>query len=88
MKASFRITDEGRAALRVLGQSGSLTHAEEVKALMDKGLKIVIASGHAVWAHAPRKIAAACGASYIAALPAADDVAEYMGLAGEIVTVH
>lgn len=64
---------------------GTMTHAQEVKALMQKGMKIVVARGHCVWAFAPRKIAQATGVPFIAAFPAAADLTGYMALGGEIV---
>jgi hypothetical protein len=85
MKASFRITDEGRAALSAIAAPDSMTHAQEVQSLMAKGMKISIAHGHCVWAFAPRKIAELTGTPYIAALPAAPDLTQYMALGGEVV---
>jgi hypothetical protein len=87
MKASFRITDEGRSALSAISKPETMAHAEEVKALMIKGMKIVITRGHAVWVFAPKAIALVCGAPYSAAFPAAEDLTQYMALGGEIVQV-
>jgi hypothetical protein len=90
MKA-FRLSDEARAAVNAAVEAATktppMTHAEEVKALMAKGMKIVVTRGYAVWAFVPRKIALALGAPYSAALPAALDLAEYMALGGEVVKV-
>ncbi|QGZ66277.1 hypothetical protein [Paraburkholderia acidisoli] len=85
MKASFRITEEGRKALRDLPQPAPMTHAEEVKALMAKGMKIIFTRGHAVWAFAPKALS--CWSPYSAAFPAAHDVSQYLALGGEIVTI-
>lgn len=62
-----------------------MTRAEEVKALMAKGMKITITGQWCVWAFAPRKLAELMGASFIAAIPAAADLTEYMALGGEVV---
>lgn len=86
---SVRLSDEARAAIDAAVDAATntprMTRAEEVKALMAKGLKIVVAQGHAVWAFAPRPIAALCGAPYSAAFPAAEDLAEYGALGGELI---
>jgi hypothetical protein len=65
----------------------TMSRAEEVKALMAKGMKICIARGHAVWSFAPRKIALALNVPYIAALPAGSDLIDYMAAGGEFVTI-
>ncbi|VWB07248.1 hypothetical protein [Burkholderia lata] len=86
---SVRLSDEFRAALNAAVDAAKdvqpLTHAEEVKALMAKGMKICIMKGHAVWAFAPKPLA--CWAPFSAALPAAEDLTQYMALGGEIVTI-
>jgi len=51
-------------------------------------MKICIAKGHAVWAFTPRVIALSLGVPYFAALPAALDLADYMSVDGEVVTIH
>jgi hypothetical protein len=90
MKA-VRLSDEFRAAVNAAVDAAKdikpMTHAEEVKALMAKGMKIVVTRGYAVWAFVPRKTSLALGAPYSAALPAALDLAEYMALGGEVVRV-
>ena len=65
-----------------------MTRAEEVKALMAKGMKITATGRWCVWAFAPRKIAQALGVPFIAALPAAHDLVEYMAQGGQIVTTR
>jgi hypothetical protein len=86
---SCRLSDEARAslgfALDAAANTPAMTHAEEVKALMAKDMKITVTGKWCVWAFAPRKIAQALGVPFIAALPAAADLAEYMALGGEIV---
>lgn len=85
MKASFRITEKGRAALAAIAKPEPMTRAEEVKALMAKGMKITVTRQWCVWAFAPRKLAEVCGAPFVAVLPAADDLTDYMELGGEVV---
>jgi hypothetical protein len=83
-----RLSDEARAAVNsALGATNTppMTRAEEVKALMEKGMKITVTGQWCVWAFAPRKLAQACGAPFIAALPAAADLPDYMALGGEVV---
>lgn len=88
MKA-FRLSDEFRDAVDAVVdasvKSPPMTRAEEVKALMAKGMKITITGQWCVWAFAPRKIAQALGVAFIAAFPAAADLPDYMALGGEIV---
>lgn len=91
MKA-IRLSDGARSAVSAAVDAATkqpvMTHAEEVAALMAKGMQITIARGrYAVWSFAPRKIAQALGVPFIAALPAAKDLAQYMALGGEIVQV-
>lgn len=90
MKA-IRLTDEARAAVNdafnEATKAPTMTRAEEVRALMGKGMKMVTAQGHVVWAHAPRKIAELTGAPYIAALPGLPDLAEYLAAGGKLVAV-
>lgn len=90
MKA-FRLSDDARAAVDFAVEAATsvkpMTRAEEVKALMAKGMKIAIARGHAVWAFVPTKIALAVGIPYIAALPAGPDMVDYMSAGGEFVTI-
>lgn len=62
-----------------------MTRAEEVKALMAKGMKITVTGQWCVWAFAPRKITQALGAPFIAAFPAAADLADYMKLGGKVI---
>jgi hypothetical protein len=89
---AFRLSDEARAAVDAAvdaaKQSKPMTRAEEVKALMAKGMKITVTGQWCVWAFAPRKIAQALGAPFIAAFPAAADLAEYMAQGGEVVTTR
>lgn len=91
MKA-FRLSDEARAAVNAAFDAATktpgMTHVEEVKALMAKGMKICIAQGHAVWAFTPRMVALSLGTPYFAALPAALDLADYVVVGGEVVTIH
>jgi hypothetical protein len=91
MKA-LRLSDEARVAVKdavaAATESPRLTHAEEVKALMAKGMKITVTGKWCVWALSPRKIAQALGVPFIAALPAAHDLAEYMAQGGQIVTTR
>jgi hypothetical protein len=91
MKA-IRLSDEFRtavdAAVDAATKAPAMTHAEEVKALMAKGMKITVTGQWCTWAFAPRKIAQITGAPFISALPAAADLAEYMKLGGEIVTTR
>lgn len=91
MKA-FRLSDEARAAVNAAfneaTKAPTMTHIEEVKALMAKGMKICIAKDHAVWAFTPRVIALSLGVPYCAALPAALDLADYVAAGGEVVTIH
>jgi hypothetical protein len=86
-----RFTDQARAtvdaAVRAATKTAPMTHAEEVKALMAKSMKICITRGYAVWAFAPKATALVCGAPYSAAFPAAEDLTQYMALGGEIVTI-
>jgi hypothetical protein len=85
MKATFRITEEGRRMLAALdAPKQPMTRAEEVKALMAKGMKIVMSQGHCVWAFAPRKIAELTGVPFIAVMPAQDDLADYLALGAEV----
>lgn len=85
----IRLSDEARASVNAAVDAATktppMTRTEEVKALMAKGMKISIAHGHCVWALAPRKLAQACGVPFIAVLPAAPDLTDYMALGGEIV---
>jgi hypothetical protein len=87
-----RLSDEARAAVNAAvdaAKAQPMTHAEEVKALMAKGMKITITDGqHCVWALAPRKIAESMGAPFIAVLPAAPDLASYMAHGGQVVTTR
>jgi hypothetical protein len=89
---AFRLSDEARAAVNAAVDAATkapaMTHAEEVRALMGKGMKVCIAQGHAVWAFVPRAIALSLGVPYCAALPAALDLADYMALGGDVVTIH
>lgn len=62
----------------------AMTRAEEVKALTAKGMKIVMAQGHCVWAFAPRKIAELTGVPLIAVMPAQDDLEDYLALGAEV----
>jgi hypothetical protein len=91
MKA-LRLSDEARAAVDAAVDAATktptMTRAEEVKALMAKGMKITVTGQWCVWAFAPRKIAQALGAPFIAAFPAAADLADYMKLGGEIITTR
>jgi hypothetical protein len=87
VRLSAEARDAVSAAVKAATDKPAMTHAEEVKALMAKGMKICVARGHAVWAFAPRKIAQALNVPYIAAIPAADDLQEYMAIGGEIVMV-
>jgi hypothetical protein len=85
MKATFRITEEGRRMLAEINASmTAMTRAEEVKALTAKGMKIVMAQGHCVWAFAPRKIAELTGVPLIAVMPAQDDLEDYLALGAEV----
>lgn len=91
MKA-FRLSDEARAAVNAAvgaAKQQPMTRAEEVGALMAKGMKITITGGqYCVWAFAPRKIAESMGAPFIAVLPAAPDLADYMATGGRVVTTR
>lgn len=91
MKA-IRLSDEARATMNAAVDAATnappMTRAEEVKALMTKGMKITITGQWCVWAFAPRKIAQALGAPFIAAFPAAADLAKYMAQGGEVVTTR
>lgn len=85
-----RLSDEARAAVSdavvAAIKAPPMTRAEEIKALMAKGMKITITGNQwCVWAFVPRKIAEACGAKYIAVIPAAADLHEYMAIGGEVV---
>lgn len=86
---SVQLTDEFRAAVNAAVDAAKdvkpMTHAEEVKALMARGMKICITKGHAVWAFAPKPLAP--WAPFSAALPAAKDLTQYMALGGEIITI-
>lgn len=86
---TVRLSDEARAAVNVaLGaavNTQTMSRAEEVRALMAKGMKIAITGQWCTWAFAPRKIAQALGAPFVAAFPAAADLPDYMALGGEIV---
>jgi hypothetical protein len=85
MKATFRITEEGRRMLAALDANRPpMTRAEEIKTLMAKGMKIVMAQGHCVWAFAPRKIAELTGVPFIAVMPAQDDLEDYLALGAEV----
>jgi hypothetical protein len=87
MKA-FRLSDEMRSAVDAAVSAATaerMTRAEEVKALMAKGMKIVSSRGHCSWAFAPRKIAASMGAPFIAVMPAFDDLPAYLSLGGQII---
>jgi hypothetical protein len=88
MKA-FRLSDEARAAVNsavdAITSAPPMTRAEEVKALMAKGMKITVTGKWCVWAYAPRQLAQVCGVPFIAALPAAADLSDYMALGGEVV---
>lgn len=88
MKA-VRLSDEARvavdAAVDAATKTPPMTRPEEVKALMAKGMKITVTGKWCVWAFAPRKIAQALGTPFIAALPAAADLPDYMAAGGEIV---
>jgi hypothetical protein len=87
---AVRLSDEARAAVNAAmgtAKPQPMIRADEVKALMAKGMKIAATRGHFVWAFAPLKIALACRVPYIAALPAAADLVDYMALGGEIVPV-
>jgi hypothetical protein len=86
MKA-IRLTEEARAAVDAATSIAPMTHIEEVRSLMSKGMKICISRGHAVWSHAPRQIALAQNMPYIAALPAALDLADYIALGGQVISV-
>lgn len=89
---SVRLSDEARAAMdaavSVATNAPRMTHAEEVMALMAKGMKITVTGKWCVWSFAPRKIAQALGAPFIAIMPAAADLAQYMALGGEVVTTR
>jgi hypothetical protein len=91
MKACH-LSDEARAAVNAAvgaaKKSPGMTRAEEVQALMAKGMKIVAARQQYVWAFAPRKIAEAFGAPLVSAFPAASDLSDYMALGGHIVTTR
>lgn len=91
MKA-VRLSDEARAAVEAavdaVTNKPAMTRTEEVKALIAKGMKITVTGRWCVWAFAPRKIAQAIGVSFIAAFPAAADLADYMALGGEVVTTR
>lgn len=88
MKA-FRLSDESRAIVdSAVAQSKPMTRVEEVKALMEKGMKITITGQWCVWAFAPRRIAEAVGIPFIAAFPAAADLPDYMSLGGQVVTTR
>jgi hypothetical protein len=88
MKA-FCLADEARAAVDAAVDAATktptMTRAEEVKSLMAKGMKITVTGKWCVWAFAPRKIAQALGAPFIAAFPAAADLPDYMAAGGVIV---
>jgi hypothetical protein len=86
---ALRLTTEARAAVdsavKAATDKPAMTRAEEVKALMAKGMKVTITGQWCVWAFAPRKIAEALGTPFIAAFPAAADLPDYMKFGGEIV---
>lgn len=88
MKA-VQLSDEARAAVNAAVDAAAnkpaMTRAEEVKALMAKGMKITVTGKWCVWSFAPRKITQALGAPFIAAFPAAADLPDYMALGGEVV---
>lgn len=90
MKA-IRLTDEARAVLNAaidaVEKPAPMTRAEEVRALMEKGMKIVFARGYYVWAFVPRVIALSFGAPYSATFPAHEDLADYLAHGGELVQV-
>ncbi|SDH09571.1 hypothetical protein SAMN05216466_10782 [Paraburkholderia phenazinium] len=52
---------------------------------MAKGMKITVTGQWCVWAFAPRKLAEVCGTPFIAVMPAAADLPDYMASGGEIV---
>lgn len=91
MKA-FRLSDEARSAVNTavdaVIRTPTMTRAEEVKSLIAKGMKITVTGQRCVWAFSPRKIAQTLGAPFIAAFPAAADLADYMALGGEIITTR
>ena len=91
MKA-VRLSDEFRAAVDAAVDASAnvvpMTHPEEVKSLMAKGMKITVTDQWCVWAFAPRKIAEVLGAPFIAAFPAAADLSDYMSLGGHVVTTR
>lgn len=88
MKA-FRLSDAARAAVTAAVDASTkqrpMTRSEEVRALMDKGMKIAIGNGNCAWVFAPRKLAEVTGSPLIAALPATPDVADYLALGGKII---
>ncbi|HEX7911784.1 MAG TPA: hypothetical protein VF534_27335 [Paraburkholderia sp.] len=88
MKA-FRLSGEARAAVNSAVDAATktrpMTRADEVKALMGKGMKISMTQGHYCWAFAPRKIAEITGMPFLAVMPALPDLADYTALGGDVV---